>query len=73
MGISQIAVTEDPVYFADANLKVAVESALGITNPTPTDMLLLTTLSASARGIVDLTGIEYAANLTYLNLGRNVI
>ena len=29
---------ESPVYFADTNLKAAVEETLGITNPTPTDM-----------------------------------
>ena len=33
---------EDPVYFPDANLKAAVEQALGKTDPTPTDMLTLT-------------------------------
>ena len=37
---------EEPVYFADASLKAAVEEALGVTNPTPTDMLRLTDLSA---------------------------
>ena len=30
---------EEPVYFADASLEAAVESELGITDPTPTDML----------------------------------
>ena len=39
---------EDPVYFADANLKAAVESELGITDPTPTDMLALTILDAES-------------------------
>ena len=45
-----------PVYFPDANLRLAVEQALGITNPTPTDMLNLTYLNAGGRGIVDLGG-----------------
>ncbi len=30
---------EYPVVFNDLNLKAAVEAALGIDNPTPTDML----------------------------------
>jgi hypothetical protein len=67
------AMAQDPVYFADANLKAAVERELGISNPTPTDMLLLTSLSAGNWGIVDLTGIEYATNLTYLDLRWNQI
>jgi len=72
-GLSQLAMAEDPVYFADANLKAAVESALGISDPTPTDMLSLTNLNANDRGIVDLTGIEHATNLTYLWLYYNQI
>ncbi len=62
---------EEPVYFPDANLKAAVESALGIINPTPTDMLGLTYLDANSRGIVDITGIGYAVNLTRLDLYYN--
>jgi hypothetical protein len=73
LGLSPFAMAEDPVYFADANLKAAVESHLGISDPTPTDMLSLTSLTAVSRGIVDLTGIEYATNLTYLRLHDNQI
>ena len=36
---------EEPVYFADPNLEAAVEEELGIPNPTPTDMLALTSLT----------------------------
>ena len=68
LGLSQLAMAQDPVYFADANLKAAVESALGISDPTPTDMLSLTILTATWSEISDLTGIEYATNLTYLRL-----
>ncbi len=64
---------EDPVYFADPNLKAAVEGELGITNPTPSDMLGLTYLDARNRGIVDLTGLEHATNLTFLDLHNNQI
>ncbi len=64
---------EDPVYFADPNLKAAVEGELGITNPTASDMLGLTYLDARNRGIADLTGLEYATNLTFLDLHDNQI
>ena len=57
---------EDPVYFADANLKAAVEYELGITDPTLTDMLSLTVLVAWRSGIEDLTGIEGFENLIIL-------
>ena len=73
LALSQAVKAEDPVYFADANLKAAVESALGISNPTPTDMLLLTSLSAGSCDVIDLTGIEYATNLTRLYLSYNEI
>ena len=61
------------VYFADANLKACVEAGLGITDPTPTDMLALTELYCSDRGIADLNGLEYATNLTSLGLKYNQI
>lgn len=72
--ITPVAVkAEDPVVFADANLKAAVEAALGISNPTPTDMLGLTSLYADRKGIGDLTGLEYAVNLGGLHLSVNNI
>jgi internalin A len=64
---------EDPVYFADPNLKAAVEERLGIIDPTPTDMRGLTFLDASEKGIIYLTGIETATNLTELRLRNNQI
>ena len=67
------AVAEEPVTFGDANLKAAVEAKLGKTDPTPTDMLGLTSLSATGQGIVSLTGLEYATNLVYLDIPRNAI
>ena len=72
--IAAVAQAEDPVYFADANLKAAVEEVLGIQNPTPTDMLSLYYLDAlNDRGIENLTGIEHATNLRRLNLLGNLI
>ena len=64
---------EEPVYFADANLKAAVEDALGVTNPTPVDMLELTDLHADRRDITDLTGLEYAKNLKLIFFYNNQI
>ena len=64
---------EDPVYFADETLKAAVEEALWVSNPTPTDMLQLTSLSAGSCGIQSITGLEYATNLESLRLPCNQI
>ena len=64
---------DEHVYIPDPALKAAVEATLGITDPTPTDMLALTFLDASTRGIVDLTVLEYATNMTYLDLCDNQI
>jgi len=71
--LTQAAAAEDPVHFNDDNLKSAVEAALGKADPTPTDMLALTSLDARWRNIGDLTGLEYAANLTWLVVERNPI
>ena len=59
------------VYFANANLKWAVERELGITDPTADDMLALTYLDANNEGISDLAGLEYGVNLTSLSLRDN--
>jgi internalin A len=61
---------EDPVYFADPTLKALVAAQLGVSNPTIADMVFLRELSAPGRGITDLTGLQYATNLTDLNLGE---
>ncbi|MBN2313515.1 MAG: choice-of-anchor D domain-containing protein [Sedimentisphaerales bacterium] len=61
------------VVFVDSNLKVAVESALGITDPTGFEMLALTTLFTGHQDIWDLTGLEFAENLEYLSLWSNHI
>jgi Leucine-rich repeat (LRR) protein len=64
---------EEIVYFEDANLEAAVEAELGIDDPNAAEMLLLTFLAASSSEIFDLTGLEYATNLTELYLGGNPI
>jgi len=65
--------TEEPVHFEDHVLKNVVEEALGIPDPTPTDMLSLTTLYTNGLGIVNLTGLEHATNLRSLGLYSNRI
>jgi hypothetical protein len=64
---------EDPVQFIDPNLEIAVETALGVTDPTPSDMLSLYYFDAMSLGITDITGLEYATNLISLNLRYNQI
>ncbi len=64
---------ENPVHFADENLKAAVEEELWTSDPTPTDMLGLTFLYAVSEGIASLQGLEYALNLKSLDLSCNEI
>ena len=66
----------DAVVFTDAALESEVKSVLGLqaTAPIlPHELAALTTLSASNRGIVDLTGLEHATGLTNLTLSNNDI
>ncbi len=62
-----------PVFFADANLKAAVETELGVTDPNAAQMKELTFLDASGLAITDLVGLESAANITSLVLFDNQI
>ena len=70
---AHLAEAEDPVYFADAVLKAAVEDALWVLDPTPTDMEALTKLVCVNSGVTNITGLEYAENLQHLNLRFNQI
>ena len=69
---ADVATAEDPVVFGDPALKSAVEEQLGITDPTPTDMLGLGSLNRQRSGISDLTGLE-SLNLEELDLENNQI
>lgn len=69
--LSGRAWAETPVDIPDPGLKAAIEDALQIADPTPTDMLALTHLEAQARNISDLTGLGYASNLQSLSLRFN--
>ena len=62
------------VHIPDTNLRTVVEEALGTqTTITRTAMATLTTLKASNRGILDLTGLEFAINLEELWISRNPV
>jgi hypothetical protein len=68
------AAGEEPVYFPDQDLREAVESAMGMIDPTPTDMLGLTSLTSRWHsGAMNLSGLEYALNLLELDLTQNGI
>ena len=64
------------VNIPDANLRAAVEQALGKESGetiTADEMATLTTLDAQASGISDLTGLEFATGLGRLSLANNEI
>ena len=64
------------VLMPDANLASVVQETLGLTQDnmiTSHSMLGLTQLYAPNRGITDLTGLEYASNLTELWLGSEYV
>ena len=64
------------VIVRDANLRTKIIETLGKTQGvqlTAGDMLGLTRLDAQNANIQDLTGIEYAHNLSYLHLGQGYI
>jgi len=81
--VAASALADAYVAFNDAGLRTAVASQLinqgripfgsDGTTITPADMQTLTTLSASDKGIVQLGGLQYAANLVSLDLGTNRI
>ncbi len=67
---------EIPNLIPDANLRAAVRTALGMEASaciTTEAMQDLTTLNAAQLGIRDLTGLEYATNLTHLYIEDNLI
>ena len=64
------------VYIPDANLRTAVNSALGRNSMDALnkgELARLTALTAVGAGITDLTGLEWAINLTYLDVRNNAI
>ena len=66
----------ETVTFPDENLDTAIRAALGKTageEITVDELANLTELDALARGITDLSGLEYCTNLTQFHLGGNQI
>ncbi len=64
------------VSIPDPNLERAIQEELGIPAAAPVtqpELLQLTGLTATDIGITDLTGLEYATNLGYLDVGGNQI
>jgi hypothetical protein len=72
-GRVDMGVYEHEFYIADPNLKVAIEAALGVSEPNEADMLSLMRLDANDRGIVELTGLEFARSLSEVDLEDNEI
>ena len=70
------AVAEAAVDLPDSNLRAAIEAALGVASGAPItagEMATLTRLEAQNANISDLTGLEFATNLTNLNLGAEYV
>ena len=68
--------TSPVVTIPDANLRAAIETALGKASDAPitvAEMASLTSLSVSEVGIFDLTGLEFATSLENLELVGNDI
>ena len=70
------AVAGAAVDIPDPNLRATVEIALGKTEGdpiAPAEMATLTRLEASEADIRDLTGLEHATNLTYLDFWKSLV
>jgi len=67
-----MAFSADPVTIPDIHLKAAIEDQLG-SDPNTDDMLSVTSLEVSHRGVETLTGLEHAENLVELDLSSNLI
>ena len=65
-----------PVHIPDPNLRLVLQEALELPGGAPITrdaMLQLTRLDVKSRGVTDLTGLEFATNLTWLRLRKNRI
>ena len=76
VGGDPIGAAEAPeaIVIRDSNLSAAIRSTLDLAEDatlTATDMLNLMSLEAKEAGITDLSGLEYATNLTTLKLYSN--
>ncbi len=74
-GIAQ-AIKAQPVSIPDENLKALVQDELGLLDPNQEDMLGLISLNSNGLNspvISDLTGLEFALNLTTLLLNNHQV
>ena len=65
-----------PVVIPDANLRAVIADSLGKASDetiTATEMATLTGFEALNKDIRDLTGLEFATNLTWLDLGHETV
>ena len=70
----QVGAAVQAVSIPDANLRAAIETALGKARGAPiteAEMASLTSLGGRNKNISDLTGLEYATGLTRLDLYGN--
>jgi photosystem II stability/assembly factor-like uncharacterized protein len=73
---SDLPALSDIVFVSDPNLRTAINKALGRNSMdaiTKGDMANLITLNAAGMGISNLTGLEWAVNLTSADLSNNNI
>ena len=74
--VASLRPASEVVSIPDAELAAAIRENLSLASGaaiTKLDMLDLTTLDAPNRDIADLTGLEHATNLRYVNLNENQI
>ena len=74
--VASLRPASEVVSIPDAELAAAIRENLSLASGaaiTKLDMLDLTTLNAPNRDIADLTGLEHATNLRYVNLNENQI
>ena len=70
------ATVEAAIDIPDTNLRAAVEAALGKAQAdpiTPSEMATLTRLEEPEAGVRNLTGLEHATNLTYLDFWKSSV
>lgn len=71
-----LASPADPVFFSDVNFEACVRDQLGLPAPAPVtedDMVTLRALECNAENVADISGVEYASNLTIIELTNNQI
>ena len=76
LSFTALPVFAQPVHIPDSNLRVAVRDTLSLPDGTPITrdaMLQLIKLGVTGHGIANLTGLEFATNLTRLKIGQNPI